>query len=151
MIMDEQTVRATPAHLWVVGVLALLWNLFGAFDYMMARLHDEAYFRKMMPGIDPAVGFGYMDGMPIYASFGWGLGVWSALGGTLLLLARSRHAVTLYLASLVGMALSFGYQFLLAPPAPAGMDNPVIPLVIIGIGIALFVYARQMRLKGVLR
>ena len=92
-----------------------------------------------------------MDAMPIYASFGWGLGVWSALGGTLLLLARSRHAVTLYLASLVGMALSFGYQFLLAPPAPPGMDSPVIPLVIIAIGIALFVYARQMRIKGVLR
>ena len=56
--MDEQTVRATPAHLWVVGVLALLWNLFGAYDYVMSRLRDAAYVRKMMPGIDPAVVFG---------------------------------------------------------------------------------------------
>jgi hypothetical protein len=25
----------TPWHLWLVGVLALLWNSFGAFDYVM--------------------------------------------------------------------------------------------------------------------
>ncbi|MEO5808565.1 MAG: hypothetical protein ABIR51_00550 [Sphingomicrobium sp.] len=148
---DDGVIRATPKHLWVVGGLALIWNLFGCYDYLMSRLHNDAYARMVMPGRDPAVGWAYMDSMPLIASIGWGLGVWGALAATVLLLARSRHAVTLYLASLVGMALSFGYQALLGPPPPPGMDNPMIPLVIVAIGIALFVYARQMRIKGVLR
>ena len=149
--MDQTMTRATPMHLWVVGVLALIWNAFGCYDYLMSRTHNDAYSRQMMPDVDPAVGWAYMDSMPIWASFGWGLGVWCGLAGTILLLMRSRHAVLLYLASLAGMVLSFGYQMLMGPPAPPGMDNPMIPLVITAIGIALFLYARTMRQRGVLK
>ena len=145
------TAARAPAQLWVVGILALMWNAFGAYDYLMSRTHNDAYLRRMMPGTDPALAWAYMDSYPLLASIGWGLGVWGGLAGTILLLMRSRHAVVLYLASLVGMALSFGYQFLMAPPAPAGLDNPMIPLIIVAIGVALFLYARTMRQRGVLR
>ena len=30
--------RRTPVHLWIVGILALLWNLMGAFDYLATQL-----------------------------------------------------------------------------------------------------------------
>lgn len=29
---------ATPWHLWVVGVVAVLWNAFGCWDYTMTHL-----------------------------------------------------------------------------------------------------------------
>lgn len=32
----------TPWHLWLVGVLALLWNCIGAFDYAMTETHNTA-------------------------------------------------------------------------------------------------------------
>ena len=28
----------TPVHLWIIGVLALLWNMMGAFDYLATKL-----------------------------------------------------------------------------------------------------------------
>ena len=38
-----ETRRRTPVHLWIVGVLALLWNLMGAFDYLATQLELEFY------------------------------------------------------------------------------------------------------------
>ncbi|MCP4895894.1 MAG: hypothetical protein GY906_02880, partial [bacterium] len=35
--------RGTPIHLWIVGVLALLWNAMGAFDYLATQLKLEFY------------------------------------------------------------------------------------------------------------
>lgn len=147
----EARTTAAPVHLWIVGGLALLWNAIGATDYLMSQTHNDAMIRAMMPDLDPNVVWTYMDSFPVWASAGWGLGVWGAVAGSLLLLARSRHAVTAFALSLLGMALSFGYQFTIAPPPPAGMDDPIMPIVVVLIGIALFVYARAMRAKGVLR
>lgn len=144
------TARRTPVHLWIVGVLALLWNCGGAYDYTMSRLHDADYVHSMMPNADTAAMFAYMDAMPLYASFGWGLGIWAGVLGAVLLLLRSRYAVHAYIASLIGMALSFVYQLAVNPPPPE-MDNKLVVLLVVVIGIVLLVYAMKMRARGVLR
>ncbi len=139
----------TPAHLWIVGVLALLWNAIGVSDYAMMRTRNEGYFRALMPDLNITAALAYVDAMPLLQSIGWALGVWGALAGTILLLMRSRHAVTAYLVSLVGAVVAFAHQFLGAAP-PAGMDDPVVPAMVTLIAIALLFYARWMRGKGVL-
>lgn len=142
-----------PAHLWIVGILSLLWNCFGGYDYTMTRMRNLDYIASSMPGSDPATVLAYLDAMPLYAQFGWGLGVWSALAGSVLLLMRHRWAVWAFGLSLVGMVLSFGYM-LFASPMPgsenAGMMK-YIPIVIALLGIAQFGYARAMKKKGLLR
>ncbi len=40
---------ATPRHLWVVGVIALLWNAVGAMDYVMTQTQNEAYMSSFTP------------------------------------------------------------------------------------------------------
>ena len=83
----------TPAHLWIVGALALLWNCFGAFDYLMTRTHNMEYIAKSMPGTDPNTVLACVEGMPMFAQFGWGLGVWAGVLGAVLMLVRSRFAL----------------------------------------------------------
>ena len=34
---------ATPWHLWLVGVLATIWNSGGAVDYTMTQTRNESY------------------------------------------------------------------------------------------------------------
>ena len=140
-----------PVHLWIVGILSLLWSCMGAYDYVMSRMHNMAYLKAMMPNANPALVYAYMDSMPIYASIGWGLGVWGGLLGAVLLLIRSRYAVWAFLVSLVGMVLSFGWQLFLATNVPAGMNNPVVPAVITVIGLFMLWYSWSMEKKGVLR
>ena len=149
--MQQAAPARPPAHFWIVGVLSLLWSCFGALDYLMSRTHNEAFFKAMMPNMDPAVAYSYMDSMPLYASLGWGLGVWGGLLGSVLLLARSRYAVHAFAASILGMVLSFGYQLFVAKNVPPEMQSPVMPAVVAAIGIALLLYSRAMSARGLLR
>jgi hypothetical protein len=151
--MEHANRGRTPVHLWIVGVLALLWNAIGCYDYLMTRLRNTDYLNSMMPTVDPNAVLAWVDDFPLYAQFGWGLGVWGGLLGAILLLARSRWAVLVLGLSLLGAVLGLGYQALVAPPMP-GMEGGLgtaMPYLIIGIALALFLYARAMRAKGVLR
>ena len=154
--MEDAVVDArvrTPIHLWIVGVLRVLWNSIGCYDYLMTRMRNTEYFESIMPNVDPNAVLAWVDAFPLYAQFGWGLGVWGGLLGALLLLMRSKWAVWALGLSLVGALLGLGYQALAAPPL-AGMEGAmadIMPYAIIGVALALFVYARAMRVKGVLR
>lgn len=153
--MDEivETARP-PVHLWIVGAASLLWNSLGAVDYLMTRTHNDGYLRSTMPGVDPAIVYGWVEAMPWWAQAGWGLGVWSAFAGSILLLLRSRHAVVAFALALVGMVLSFGQQYFGNPPPPpelGGGAMQIMPVVIFAIGVALLTYARAMKARGLLR
>ncbi|WP_237219624.1 hypothetical protein [Sphingomonas arenae] len=151
MTEEMSTQSRTPVHLWIVGAVSLLWNAFGGYDYLMTRQRNREYLSQM--GINPDELLAYIDGFPIWAQIAWGLGVWGAVAGSVLLLLRSRWAVLAFGLSLIGALVSFAYQFA-GPPAPAGMDEGAaawIPLVIVGIAAALFFYARRQQASGVLR
>ena len=143
----------TPVHLWIVGILSLLWSGFGCFDYLMTRMRNTDYLASAMPGVDPQTALAWVDSMPLYAQIGWGLGVWMGLLASILLLIRNRWAVWSYGLSLIGAILGLGYQIALAPPL-AGADRPVdkiMPYVIILVAVLLFLYARAMAKRAVLR
>ena len=149
----ERSAERTPRHLWIVGGVAALWGAFGCYDYLMTRMRNTDYLSSMMPTVDPNAMLAWVDAFPIWAQFGWGLGVWGGLIGAILLLLRSRWAELAMGLSLFGAVLGLGYQAVAAPPLE-GMTGPaaqIMPYVIIGVALALFVYARAMRARGVLR
>ncbi|MEP7317057.1 MAG: hypothetical protein ABI667_10205 [Sphingomicrobium sp.] len=150
--MSDTIRSATPVHLWIVGILATIWNCLGGYDYLMTRMENRDYLKSMMPTVDPQVTLDWVSGMPIWAQIGWGLGVWAGLAGALLLLLRSRFAVHAFVLSLVGMIVSFGEQYLGSPPPAELTQGPgqYMPIVILAVGVALFFYSRAMKAKGVL-
>lgn len=140
--------QKAPTQLWIVGGLATVWNAFGAFDYVMTQTRNAAYLAGFT---DPQRA--YFDSFPVWMEAAWAFGVWGGLLGSLLLLMRSRHAVTAFAVSLAGLALSTIYQYgLNAPPADM-MTGPMIAmnLVIWAVAIGLLVYAMRMKARGVLR
>jgi hypothetical protein len=152
--MENTVTERAPMHLWIVGGLGTLWNAFGAYDYVMTRMRNTDYFTKMMPDVDPQAMLAWVDGFPIYAQFGWGLGVWMGLLGCIMLLLRHRWAVPVLGLSLLGALLGLGYQIIAAPPPPGSEGNAmmtVMPYVIIAVAVGLFLYARAMAAKGLLR
>ncbi len=152
--MNEATAGKTPVHLWIVGVVSLLWHLGGAYDYMMSKMENMDYLSMMSD--DPAqvqAVIDYMNGFPLWANIAWGLGVWGALAGSILLLLRSRHAVTAYLLSLVGM-IGGVVHMMMSDNVPAVMSEGAagyMMYAIVIVGIGLFLYARSMSAKGVLK
>jgi hypothetical protein len=151
-VMEESVNARAPAHLWIVGALSLLWNGSGAYDYLMTRSKGAAYVDSMMPGTGEAV-VAYINSFPIWASFGWGLGVWMGLAGSILLLVRHRLAVIAFGLSLAGAILGIGYQLMRPADIPAMHQgfNVVVPYLVILIALALYLYSRAQLRKGVLR
>ncbi len=145
----DQALKA-PIHLWIVGILSLLVNSFFGYDYTMTRMRNMEHLSSV-PGIDANQMLAYVDSFPMFAQIGWGLGVWGAVAGSILLL-RHRYAVVAFAVSLIGAVLSLGYQ-LVGPPAPAALSEgsmAVMPYIIIALAVAQLLYAQTMRTKGVL-
>ena len=151
--MQDMVQTRTPAHLWIVGGLATLWNAFGCYDYLMTRTRGAEYIHGMMPGLDAEAFMESVNNFPLWASIGWGLGVWLGLAGSVLLLMKSKWAAPALLVSLIGAVMGIGYQ-LMRPADVAGMDggvNMVMPYIILAVALGLFVYARMQAAKGLLR
>lgn len=136
----------TPVHLWIVGVLALLWNAMGAFDYLATQLELEFYMGQYEPEM-----LEYFYGIPSWAVAGWAIAVWFALAGSIGLLMRKCWSVWVFGISIAGMFLSTVHGFLLSDGL-AIMGNSYLYMsgLIWAIAFGLFFYARAMCNKGVL-
>ncbi|GAA4643260.1 hypothetical protein GCM10023115_12200 [Pontixanthobacter gangjinensis] len=144
----------TPWHLWVVGVLSLLWNAVGANDYTQTQLRNTDYIKAGVEpmGIDFQTALTYFEGFPAWAEAFWAIGVWGAVAGSLLLLFRSRFALHVFGASFLGLVVTTFYQF--GNPIPGDYDRtiPTIFTAILWIiAIGLILYARRQTAAGVLR
>lgn len=147
--MNAMTVR-TPWHLWVVGGLSLLWNGFGAYDFIMTSTQGETYMRSMQFSQEM---IDYYMAMPDWMWVPWILGVWGAVIGSILLLLRMRWAVWAFALSLVGAVVSLIYGKFMNPPplTPEMAAMSWMPWVIVLIAAFLAWYAWTMSNKGVLR
>jgi hypothetical protein len=145
--MDSGKRSSPPAHLWIVAILGTVWNGFGVFDFVMTVTANPAYLAKYVPEATT-----YFMSLPGWIVASWALAVWGGLAGSLLLLVRSKHAVTMFALALLGLFVTTVYQFILSSP-PADLTTTsmlLMTLLIWAIGITLFVYARDMQRKGVL-
>lgn len=124
-----------PRHLVLVALLGLSGAAFCAFDFVMTNIRDTAYIARI-----PAEAIQRLDVMPPWSVAAWALGIGGALGGSLLLLVRSRFAVRVFALSVAGTALH-GLE--------TGIGGPgLVP----GGGAAiLLAYSAWMRRRGILR
>jgi len=149
--MSESVVRGaprarTPVHLWIVGVLALLWSLMGVVDYLATQTQWQPYMAAFTPEqLD------YFYGFPVWMVAAWAFAVWCGFAGTLGLLLRRRWAVWMYAVSLAGLAISTVYQYVFTDAASIlGRVAAIFTVVIWAVAIFLLLYARAMAKRGVL-
>jgi hypothetical protein len=136
-----------PKHLWIVGIVSLLWNAMGAFDYLMTQTRNEAYMANFTEAQ-----LEYFYGFPAWVEATWALAVWGALVGSVFLLLGKRLAVWLFLLSLVSMALTTVHNYFISNGLEVVGDpmSIVFSVIIAVVSILLYVYSRNMAAKGVL-
>lgn len=144
--------RKAPWHLWAVGGLSLAWNMIGAADYTLSQLGNRTWLGAAAEnmGVTADDMIAYIDSFPAWMHAFWALGVWGAIAGSILLLARSRHAVWAFAVSLLGLAVTQFYRALTPQPEWVG-DGLAFNLMLWSIASFLLIYAVSMRNKGVLR
>jgi len=147
--MTDEFVRSAPRrpwHLWLVGVLGLLWNAMGAFDYLMTQTRNEGYMGQFTPEQ-----LEYFYAFPTWVVAFWALAVWGGVLGALLLLLGKRLSVPVLLGSFLAMVVTSFHNYVLTDGmAVTGALGMAFSVVIFAAALGMWMYARAMTRRGVL-
>lgn len=146
---EEAKVTARPWHLWVVGIVMILWNSIGCLDFVMTQTKNDEYLEafKFTP---EQIEFLYS--FPTWAVIMWGIAVWGSMLGVLLLLAKKRFAVEAYIVGLLTYCLAMirQYSFTDFTELFPETSYPVMSVVVFILLLGQLLYARAMANRGVL-
>jgi len=136
----------TPVHLWIVGVLALLWNAVGAFDYLATQLKLDFYMSQFSEQQ-----LEYFYGFPKLMTACWAFAVWGAVVGSIGLLMRRKWAVWAFVVSCAGLVVTTIYNFGITNGVEImGSGAVIFSAVIWVIAFFLLYYSWAQAKKGVL-
>jgi hypothetical protein len=139
--MSEFHCTQTPRHLWVIGVIALLWNALGAFDYLMTQTKNEAYMSMFTP---EQLEFFY--NLPSWSVVLWSIAVWGGVIACILLLLRKSAAVWFFMISLFSVIANTIYLYVFADGMKV-MGDPfslIFSALIILVAVLLYLYSKKM-------
>ena len=144
--MKEPIIK-TPFHLWIVGVLAVLWNAIGTFDFIATQNKIESYMSQFTPEQ-----LEYFYGFPLWMDVAWAIAVWGSLLASFGLLWRKAWAAWLFGVAILGLAVSSVYNFYLTEGAALmGSGAVKFTIVIWVVALLLYFYARAMADRRVLK
>lgn len=140
------TSSETPKHLWIIGIVALLWNSMGAFDYYMTNTQNATYMAEFT-----AEQLEFFYNFPTWVVAFWAVAVWGGVLGAVLLIMKKRMAAPVLLVSFVAMVVTAVHNFGIANGAAImGVGGAIFSVVIFIASLALVIYARKMAAQGVL-
>jgi hypothetical protein len=146
--------HATPAglapwHLWLVGLLMLIWNAMACVSHVMTLTQNAAYFRST--GVTPQIA-AYFAASPAWYVVAWTIGVWGGVVAAVGLLMRKSWTVWWVTASQLAMVIN-SVATLLNPDAYEVLGNVgwIGAIVRIALGAFLVLYSMAMKRRGVLR
>ncbi|MBY5920381.1 hypothetical protein [Ferrimonas balearica] len=144
----EPSRKKTPWHLWVVGVLSLLWNLMGAMDYLMTQTRNSEYMSQFT---EAQLAFFY--GFPTWVVTAWAIAVWGGVLGSVLLLMRKAAAAPVFLISLLAMVLTTIHNFVLEDGLAVMGDSVALAFTatIFVVALMLWLYSKRQVALGRLR
>ncbi len=138
----------TPRHLWIIGVIALLWSAMGAMDFVMTMTKNEGYMSQFS-----AEELEFFYSFPTWLISTWAVGVWGGVVGSILLLLRKSIAVWVFMASFLGAFISSFQNYVLSNGLEIMGTAAAIGFTaaILLIALVLVLYSRAMVQRGVLR
>jgi len=97
--MNDETVSRVHWSFWIIGVVALIWNVMGAANYVW-QMNPDAL--AAYPETHRAI----IEGRPAWATGAFAIAVFGGAVGCLLLLLRKSAAFYLFIASLLGVVVT---------------------------------------------
>ncbi len=138
--MNDETDRGVHWSFWVIGAIALIWNVLGSVNYLVQMNADSLdAFREVERAI--------IEGRPAWATGGFAIAVFGGALGSLLLLLRKSVAFYFFIASLLGVIVTMTHTL--------GVDialslGEIVVIVLMPLLVALFLtwYAKHAKSRG---
>lgn len=132
-----------PSHLWVVGVLLVLWNAWGIALAIGVQT-------SQLPPLDPE-DLAFFEAQPLWITLVADLGAFAGVAGAVSLLLQSRWALRFFLAQVTLIAFTNVYE--LANGTSLLLDSPELRIATAVLAVVLaaqIVYAWKMIRRRVL-
>lgn len=133
-----------PKSFWVIGVLALLWNLLGVSQFFMATFMLDTLVADL-----PEVQADMYRSIPTWYTVIFATAVFSGLLGCITMLLRKKITLALFGISLLAVLVAQGYWILGTDVMEViGTSSVIMPLIVIVISIFLYFYNKGAAKNG---
>ena len=138
----------TPKHLWIVGILYMLWSTMGVMDFIMTHTNNQTWLEGF-----PEEQIAFYQGFPIWVDVIWCISISGGLIGALLVLMRKSLAVPVLLLATVTYVLATAHNYGIAEgfEIAGGTGTLIFTAAIFVASLGMYFYAKAMRAAGVLR
>ncbi len=104
MNFSSTNTNNTPVFFWIASVIALVWNIFGVYNYLTEAFSTSGQFGELS-NLDPSMDVSF----PAWYISAFAIAVFAGLFGSILLLLRKRWAYFLFFISLVATGIQQFY------------------------------------------
>ncbi len=136
--MSNKTVSGVHWSFWVIGAIALIWNVMGIMNYFAQMNADMV---ASMPETHRAI----IEGRPAWATGGFAIAVFGGALGCVLLLVRKLAAYYVFIASLLGVIVQMTPYLGMADVQVEVWMGSLLSLVV---AVFLIWYSKQAESKG---
>ena len=138
--MNDEAVGGVHWSFWVIGAIALIWNVMGVINFFMQMNPNVlAAYRQSERAI--------IEGRPAWATGAFAIAVFGGALGCLLLLLRKSAAYYLFIVSLLGVIVTMAHTL------GVGIDfglGEILGIILMPLVVAAFLiwYSKQAESKG---
>lgn len=142
------TINGRPSTtFWIIGVVALAWNLIGLMFYYFEVTAAPESLQSLTEAQQA-----FMTGKPVWATSAFAIAVTAGVFASVLLLLRKALAAPMFILSLAGILVQNLHAFGLANGFEVwGSTGLILPAIVVIIAIALLVYSRSAQQKNWIR
>tara|TARA_R110000868_G_scaffold111836_3_gene301649 strand:- start:519 stop:950 length:432 start_codon:yes stop_codon:yes gene_type:complete len=132
-----------PSIFWVLTVLALVWNVLGVMAYLTQVFTPELVKASMTT--EQVL---LLESTPTVINAAFAVAVWAGFLGVILLLFRKALALFIFWLSLVGIIIQMGYNTFFTEALDVyGAQAIIMPIITLGIGVLMIVFAQKAAYK----
>jgi hypothetical protein len=138
--MNDENVGEVHWSFWVIGAVALIWNVMGVINYFVQMNPDVLTAYRESERV-------IIDGRPAWATGAFAIAVFGGALGSLLLLLKKSVAYYLFIASLLGVIVTMAHTL------GVGIDfglGEILGIILMPLVVAAFLiwYSIQAESKG---
>jgi len=141
--MNDQTVSRVHWSFWLIGAVALIWNVMGVVNFIVQMNADAV---AAMPETHRAI----IESRPAWATGGFAVAVFGGVFGCILLLFRKSAAFYLFIASLLGVIVTMIHTLDVAASTIDFRPFEIFMMILMPVVVAalLIWYSKQAERKG---
>ena len=144
--MNNETVGGVHWSFWIIGAVALIWNVMGVINFF-GQMNADAL--AAMPKAQRAI----IEGRPAWATGAFAIAVFGGALGCLLLLLRKPAAYYLFIASLLGVVVQLIHTLGIASSTIGFSPFEISMIILMPLVVAAFLiwYSKWAESKGWIR